>query len=279
MIKSKLFWAGAILLAVTPLIALDIPKHYMDWVREVHDETIQAVYNSYNLNQAQKTKVLDQILAANNYLMAMMYIKSFLAVIFLTAGIYLFIRYKKQRGFEFWKASGIIILLIAVTTAVKIYSWYSFTGNEKIKLLSRSAADTTLQSIYNANFKGKVVYIDFWATTCGPCLEEFRNFTKPLKACYKNRKDIAYLYVCGGHKSIWRQQLVKYDVDGAHIFLDQNEYQDLFKKSIKGSKDTMVAMPRYMIMDKTGKVVETSAAQPSDQDAVRRQLDKYLAAN
>jgi thiol-disulfide isomerase/thioredoxin len=279
MIKSKPYWAGTILLALIPLLVLDIPKHYIDWVREVHDETIETVYNSYKLNQAQKTQILDHILAANANLMAMMYIKSFLGIMLLVAGTWLFLLYKKQCGFQFWKASGTIILLLAATTAVKIFSWYSFTGDEKIKLLNCSSADTTLQNIYNANFKGKVVYVDFWGTTCGPCLDQFRNFTKPLKERYKSRKDIAYLYICGGHEAVWRQQLTKYDIEGSHIFLDSKEYTSLYKKSIKGSKDTLVAMPRYLIIDKTGKIAETSAAQPSDKNAISRQLDKYLAFN
>ncbi|OOQ61888.1 TlpA family protein disulfide reductase [Mucilaginibacter pedocola] len=279
MIKSKLFWAASILLALIPLIVLDIPKHYIDWVREVHDETIETVYNSYNLSQAQKTQVLDHILTANNYLMAMMYIKSFLSLILLCAGIYLFSRYKRQPSFEFWQASGTVILLVAVSIALKVFSWYSFTGNEKIKLISRSGADTTLQSIYNRNFKGKVVYVDFWGTTCGPCLAEFRNFTKQLKAKYKNRNDIAYLYVCGGHESVWRQQLAKYDIEGSHIFLNETDYRNLFKQAIRGSRDTVVAMPRYLIMDKTGKVADNNAPRPSDVEVIYNLLDKYLALN
>ncbi|TFF39805.1 redoxin family protein [Mucilaginibacter psychrotolerans] len=279
MIKSKPFWVGTILLALIPLLVLDIPKHYIDWVKEVHDETIETVYNSYKLNQAQKKQVLEHILAANHYLMAMMYIKSFLSLILLFLGVYFFIQYKRQRGFEFWRSSSIIILFLTTTTALKIFSWYSFAGNDKIKLLPTSAADTTLSHIYNTHFKGKVVYVDFWGTTCGPCLEEFRNFTKPLKEKYQNRNDIAYLYICGGHEAVWRQQLIKYNIEGSHIFLGQQAYASLYKQAIKGSKDTMVYMPRYLIMNKAGKIVETSAAQPSNKNAISRQLDKYLAFN
>nr|WP_294943304.1 TlpA family protein disulfide reductase [uncultured Mucilaginibacter sp.] len=277
MIRSKLFWAGAILLALIPLIVLDIPKHYIDWVREVHDEMIETVYNSYHLNQAQKKQILDHILASNTNLMAMMYIKSFSSIILLFGGTYLLLRYKKQPRFDFWKASGTVILLLAATIAIKVFSWYSFAGDDKIKLLNTTIADTTLQNIYNTNFKGKVVYVDFWGTTCGPCLVEFRNFTKPLKARYKSRKDIAYLYISGGHEAVWRQQLKKYSIAGSHIFLGQNEYAKLYKRSVAGSKDTVITMPRYLIIDKTGKIAETNAQQPNKGNVLYAQLDKYLA--
>jgi thiol-disulfide isomerase/thioredoxin len=250
MIRSKFFWAGAILLAAIPLLVMDIPKHYVDWERDVHDEMINVAQNLYHYSVAQKATSLDNILASNTHLMAMMYIKGFLGILLLSFSIYFFIRSRKQMNVPFWKTSGIVIILLTCSITLKIYSWTSFGGNQSIQLVNTSPADTTLANIYNANFKGKVVYVDFWGTTCIPCLDEFRNFTKPLKAKYHDRNDIAYLYICRGQKLIWKQQLQKFDVAGSHIFLDDKSYDNLFRQSVRGSKDTMVAMPRYLILDK-----------------------------
>jgi thiol-disulfide isomerase/thioredoxin len=276
MIKSKLYWAGVILLAIIPLVVMDIPKHYVDWTREVHDETIEVVYNSYHFTDKQKAALLDNILDTNTSLMASMYLKGFAGVVLLFFSSWFFVSYRRQGPVPFWKAAGMALILLLISASLKTYSWYSFSGNDKIKMISYTPADTSLTHIYNINFKGKVVYVDFWGTTCGPCLEEFRTFTKPLKAKYHDRKDIAYLYICGGRESVWRQQLKKYDIQGTNIFLDAKQYRQLFKSAIRGDKDTLVAMPRYLIMDKQGKIVNSSAPRPSDTGPITTLLDKYL---
>jgi len=279
MIKSNFFWIGAILLALIPLLIMDVPKHYIDWTREVHDEIIEVVHGNYSYSKTQKTTLLDNILNSNQTLMAYMYIKSFLSLILLVSSIYFFSRYSKQKETSFWKASLITITLTGCVVALKVFTWINFQGNSAVKLLNLSAQDTTLSAIYNSNFKGKVLYVDFWGTTCGPCLEEFRNFTKPLKSKYHNRENIAYLYICQGYELIWKQQLKKYNIEGSHLFLESSQYNQLFKNSIKGSKNTLIAMPRYLIIDKMGTIVNTDAPRPSNVDSLTSQLNKYLVVN
>jgi len=279
MIKSKLFWAGAILLAVIPLLVMDIPKHYVDWTREVHDETIDAVWNSYNFTKQQRGDVLTHILDSNRDLMAAMYLKGFAGAILLFLSIYFFMRYSSQGNRFFFKPFGVALTLMLCAITLKTYSWYSFNGDDKIKIISYTAADTSLTHLYNTNFKGKVVYVDFWGTTCGPCLSEFRNFTKPLKAKYHNRKDLAYLYISGGHEMVWRQQLKKYDIAGTHLFLDSKQYDHLYRSSTHIPKDTPCYMPRYLIINKQGQIAETDAPRPSDVASISALLDKYLALN
>lgn len=279
MIRSKFFWLGAILLALIPLLVMDIPKHSIDWERDVHDEMINVAQNVYSYTREQKAASLDHILASNQTLMAKMYLKSFVSILLLAFSIYFFIRYRKQGKPGFIKPFAITLFLLVFSVVIKVYSWTSFSGDQKITLLDVSPADTTLANIYNSNFKGKVVYVDFWGTTCIPCLDEFRNFTKPLKAKYHERKDIAYLYISRGEKLIWKQQLQKFDIEGSHIFLDGPSYDKLYRLSVRGNKDTLITMPRYLIINKQGNIAETNAPRPSDEDSIYNKLDKYLTSN
>jgi thiol-disulfide isomerase/thioredoxin len=276
-IKSKYFWIGAILLAIIPLLLMDIPKHYIDWRRDVRDERIYVAQNTYAYTPQQKAQILDGVSANNKSLIVLMSIKGFTSLLLLYLSFYFLRRYFIDPKKSKWKAVLTCAALLVLTITAKLYSWTSFAGDEKIKLLIQSPADTTLTNICNANFKGKVVYVDFWGTTCAPCLEEFKNFTKPLKEQYKNRPDIAYLYICGGTKLIWKQQLQKFNIEGDHIFLNTKDYATLFHRSVRGSKNSVLAMPRYLIMDKQGKIVDKDAPPPSERDSISARLNKYLA--
>jgi thiol-disulfide isomerase/thioredoxin len=279
MIKSKYFWTGTVLLACIPLLVMDLPKHYFDWHREVRDEMSYIAQNTYHYSVKQKIQILGEIKFNNKSLKAKMYIKVIAGFLLLCLGTYSLWKYGKEQKKPFGKAFAICVVLVAGSIALKLFLWTSFTGNQKIKLLSLSTADTTLGNIYNSNFKGKVVYVDFWGTTCAPCLEEFMHFTKPFKAKYQNNSAIAWLYIGGGTKLIWKQQLQKFELEGSHIFLGTNAYRELFTRSVKGSKDSVVTMPRYLIIDKHGKIVDTEAPPPSEIDAISAELDKYLAVN
>jgi thiol-disulfide isomerase/thioredoxin len=278
MIRSRLFWAAAICLAALPLLVMDIPKHYIDWTHDVHDEMINTVQNQYALTHQQRTAALDNILEANGSLMAKMYIKSFAAIVLLAMGITLFVRYQRQYG-NGLKAVGIGVMMLFITIGLKFYLWMGFTGTDQIQFLSLSPTDTSITAICKTHFKNKVVYVDFWGTTCGPCLEEFRDFTHPLKQHFKSREDIAYLYVCSGYQVLWKQQVQKLNINGTHLFLNAADYSRFFKQAVKGDKDTMVAMPRYLIIGKNGEVASTNAPRPSDIKSVITLLTQQLTDN
>jgi thiol-disulfide isomerase/thioredoxin len=278
MIRSKLFWTGAILLAIIPLLALDIPRHYLDWRRDVRDESYFVAKNSFNYSAQQKAAILQQVPKSNSELKKLMYSKGIACFLLFCAGIYLLFAYLKVEKNHTWQALAICVVLGMVTTGVKLLSWISYSGDQQIKLLEVSTGDISLDKIYRDNFKGKVVYVDFWGTTCGPCLEEFRNFTKPLKQHYQNQPGLAYLYVCSGTKLRWKQVLQKFNIEGSHVALNDKDYAMLYHRSVRGSKDTVVSMPRYLIIDRKGNVVDKDAPPPSEKDSIEMKLDKYLAA-
>ena len=276
MIRSKTFWIGAVLLAIIPLLALDLPKHYIDWKQDVSGERIYLAQNTYHYSARQKAILLNEVQQSNRELQALLYTKGVCCLLLFALGVWLLVRYIKIEKKSGWTAVLTCFVLMALTTALKLFSWTTFSGNRDITLLTLSPADTTLSNIYNENFKGKVVYVDFWGTTCPPCLEEFRNFTKPLKQYFKNRPDLAYLYICGGTRLIWKQVLQKFNIEGSHIFLDKEEYAALYRRAVRGSKDTVLAMPRYLIIDKRGNIVDRDAPPPSEKDSIALRLRRFL---
>lgn len=275
MIKSRCFWAGAILLAIIPMLMVDLSEHYVAWQKEVREPIIEAVQNFANVSRAQKAGMLDTIFKRNQNLIQVSALKGALILILLFAGIYLLRRYVKTEKAIFLKPALTIMSLMIVFMAAKISLAMAVNTEPGAKFITVDAGETSFKSIINKNFKGKVVYVDFWGTTCGPCLMEFDNFTHPVKTHYKTRNDIAYLYICGGDRYMWKKQIAKFKITGNHLFLESNEYNNLYHDAI-GNNTAMVLMPRYLVVNKAGDVVISDASRPSDVNNLYAQLDKYL---
>lgn len=278
MIKSRNFWIGMVYFAVITLLLIDIPEHYMDWQKEVREEIITVAQNVYTYSKDQKAKVLDRVFERNETLTFLIYIKAFLGLVLLGCSIFFFRRYNKEEGKRVWRAMLSGTVVIACLLSVKLFLSDRLTADSRIAFLPAADTDHSFRYIYDRNFKGSVVYIDFWGTTCGSCLQEFRDFTQALKDRYTSRKDIVFLYVSQGRRYLWKKQIKKYNVQGYHIFLDEARYDKLFRQLTQDSTGT-IAMPRYLIVDKSGNIAVANARQPSDRDSLYSQLDKYLVQN
>ena len=110
------------------------------------------------------------------------------------------------------------------------------------------------------DFKGKVIYIDFWASWCGPCRQQFP-FAKELKEKFteKEKKKIVFLYISiDENEESWRSAIEKLEIHGFHTISPGNwssEACRFFKIS---------SIPRYMLIDKSGNIVDENAKRPGD---------------
>lgn len=107
-----------------------------------------------------------------------------------------------------------------------------------------------------SDFRGKVVVIDVWATWCVPCLQMmpyFRQLEKEL-----SEPDLAFLSVCVGaipEKDLWLKLVKEKQLSGNVIFIDN--WTRGFAKDYRVS-----SVPRFMIIDRQGKVFSYAAPAP-----------------
>ena len=117
-------------------------------------------------------------------------------------------------------------------------------------------------------WQGKIIYVDFWASWCAPCLRAIP-FSKELQKQLLNQ-DVVFVYLALNDKEeAWRDMSRKYQIT-------ENNYLILNPKSSKFiSQTNLDAIPRYMIYDRSGQLIHQDAPGPEQKEALEV-LTSYL---
>ena len=118
--------------------------------------------------------------------------------------------------------------------------------------------------------KGKLIYMEFWASWCAPCRVEMKKIHKVLDK-YKDKVAVVYISI-ELEEDNWRKACEQEKIDKENY----NVLAPKFKKSdaMKGLR--VDAIPKYVLFDKNGVMVNKDAPRPSEKLKLEAEFDKYL---
>jgi len=121
-----------------------------------------------------------------------------------------------------------------------------------------------------SDFLGKLVYVDIWATWCGPCVYQIP-FLAQLEKDYHN-KDVVFLSVSidvENKKNTWTNMIKEKNMKGVQLISTDGWESQICKDYV------INGIPRFMLFDTKGNVITTKAPRPNS-DEIRGLLNANL---
>ena len=122
----------------------------------------------------------------------------------------------------------------------------------------RDGKDVSLEDL-----KGKYVYVDIWATWCGPCKREIPHL-KQLTEEYAG-KDIEFVSISidvAKDREKWLAMIDEKEMDGIQLFAD-SDWKSEFVQAYK-----INGIPRFILIDPAGNIISADAPRPSSKGLI-----------
>src|SRR5690606_13575941 len=121
-----------------------------------------------------------------------------------------------------------------------------------------------------SDFKGKYVYIDNWATWCGPCRAEIPHLKKVEEKFHA--KNIEFVSISVDVKKDyekWKKFVAEKNLGGVQLIADKDWKSDFILAY------NINSIPRFLLIGPDGTIIDSNARRPSD-PALAAQLETLL---
>ena len=126
-----------------------------------------------------------------------------------------------------------------------------------------SLPDTSGKMVTLKDFTGKIIYLDFWGTWCGPCREELPSLKK-LEEDFAGDTSVAFVSIALEAPTLkdqdvrgWKSFIISHKLTGVHLYAEgQFGNADVERYNIE-------AVPTFMLINRDGTFIDAAAPRPS----------------
>ena len=132
------------------------------------------------------------------------------------------------------------------------------------------SVNTDILAVLQNKHKGKIIYVDNWATWCGPCIREMPHSVN-LQKEYSD-KAIVFVFICNpdNFKNDRAKSIIsEKGITGEHYLMNFRQSENVMQQ-FKSRR-----IPRYLIISKSGEIVNNDAPRPGSAQ-IRAELDRLI---
>jgi thiol-disulfide isomerase/thioredoxin len=147
----------------------------------------------------------------------------------------------------------------------------ALAANRKIALGSPASnfTFTTAEgdTVQLSDFKGKLVYLNFWTTTCGPCLMDL-SFAQHL-ADKLDGKPIVFVHIgMDEDKQLWQKMVTAKTLSGIQVYANDDKEEIITNYRLED-------LPAYFLLDEEGSFLRVKPKRPSSNEAARELMQAF----
>ncbi len=147
-------------------------------------------------------------------------------------------------------------LQLAIINATK------YGNGSKVMNFNASTLDDKIVSL--DQYKGKIIFIDLWATWCGPCIQAIPDFEK-TKDKFKSDTNIVFLSLSiDENREKWKEYVSNKSMSQPQWIIDRLEMQQY----------NIVGIPRTIVIDKSFSIFLFYGPLPSDKKSIENLLEE-----
>ena len=162
---------------------------------------------------------------------------------------------EKEKFLNMKKLKFLFIFLISVTSCKAQEKPTEFSAAAlNDTFINLDGSSSTFKAILEAN-KGNTIVIDIWASWCSDCIKGMPK----VKALQKEFGKVTYIFLSlDKTQDAWKKGIEKYNVQGQHYYM-QSGWKGPFGEFVQ-----LDWIPRYMVVDKQGKIKLFKAIEADD---------------
>jgi thiol-disulfide isomerase/thioredoxin len=125
--------------------------------------------------------------------------------------------------------------------------------------------DSNGKVFHLSDFKNKIIFIDVWASWCGPCVANIPKWNDLVEK-YSGNNDFQFISVSiDDNVSVWAKGVEKFKPKGLELIADVGGFKSIFAKSFE-----INVIPEYISIDKKGNILSFSGSMSDLQEIISK---------